>query len=155
MVKRHRNISTELCDQITVMVSEGKNDRQIAEKLSHPVKYIRDIRADVLHISLYGQKRKCDKCKQLRVNTCFKEDHQTYPGWCIICRRKAGVDHYIRKPRTKTYPKKEKTGTFLCLHCDKPFISEIWGLSDTHFYLCIPCRKRAICIDQVSMYSDE
>jgi DNA-directed RNA polymerase subunit RPC12/RpoP len=97
-------------------------------------------------------KRRCKKCRQLRdvVNFSYKNRGTKYEGWCIICRRKAGID-IDKRGRPGRDKKRDNSRVYQCMKCDELFESEVWGENNQHYHLCPHCRKLIDCMEQVSI----
>ena len=147
-------------ESIRILVAKFKTDKQIAGILRLPVSTIYNIRKNVLKLVLYGRKKKCSKCGQLKTTCCFNFDAE-HIDWCILCRRKYG-DNKLKKDvrlgrpigsKTKIITN-EETIFLLCLRCDEcfetPVIRDVNGNKE-YFRLCNRCRKIVSGMEQVSI----
>ena len=151
-----KSVSQEVLDSIKIFVEEGKTDLDISKILHKSVKEIYNLRKNVLKITLYGRKKKCEKCGEQKATICFNKKSK-YPNWCIICRKKYGNEKSNKK-RGRPFGKKacgnKRTEDFICLRCDKVFNSEIFigiGGKGEHYRLCKKCRDLVISMEAVSI----
>jgi len=138
------------------MVESGRTDLEISSALSLHVKCIYEVRKFVLKMNNWGRKRVCPKCKQPRVINLFKltnrEREEDY--WCIICRRKAGVQeqYHVKNGKKKREAFGYGTKTLLCLRCELSFESVILSKDGREFYhLCDHCRAFVDAQDRISI----
>jgi hypothetical protein len=141
----------DLIDRISKLVKQGKTDRQISQMIGKSTSRIYAIRTQILKVSI--PVKKCPNCKQSKNTICFSSKHDggPYEGWCIQCRRRAGIDIYTLQ-RIKRYGKKKQTKVYECLKCEELFESEVWGPNNNnHFYTCPHCRFFITQTDRVSI----
>jgi hypothetical protein len=133
------------------LVSENFTDREIADKLNLSVSKICSLRIHELNV-IYGEKRKCIICGQMKAAQCFTTKKPGYEGWCVSCRRKDGVDLYVRRnERNEPVEKNCSYGSFACIRCNRKFESPIWSVNQ-HFHLCSSCRDIVNAIDRVGIF---
>jgi hypothetical protein len=141
------------------LISEGKNDRQIAEITNLSVYKTWYIRRKILNVSHYEKRIKCAKCGKDKSVIVFSSKSQ-HPDWCIICRKNAGEETSIKK-RGRPFLSDEKRviNTRLkmkcyCQRCGDSFDSEIFvgfdGRPD-HYRTCNRCRSFIASIDRISI----
>jgi hypothetical protein len=158
-MSRGKFVSREILDKVDSFVCDGKNDLQISLEMKIPIQEIYRIRRNILKISLYGSKRKCNRCGQNKSKTCFSKKSK-YTDWCIICRKKYGGERGSGRPpgtinnNQKEKVKKEETVTCLCLRCDTGFESPVFiglGGKKDHYRLCNKCHKIVVGMEAVSI----
>lgn len=137
--------------QVSKLVSKGKTDREISELFNKPLKEIYQIRTTTLKATT--KKRKCSHCNQMRNPVCFSSKYDNTPqaGWCIVCRRQAGIDLYQRKQKENKKGQKREIRLYNCLRCNKLFESETWEPNYQHYHTCPHCRRLMNAMENISI----
>jgi hypothetical protein len=138
-------------NRIFDLVKSGKTDKEIGLQVSLPVWRIYFIRVKILCITNTGRKRICENCNRLKSITSYKSfqgRRSRYNGWCIVCRRKIGIDTYARTEESahQSFSDIPVTEEIQCLNCDKLFYAIV--VEKTPYKTCYKNRLCDLCQEQ-------